>query len=47
MEGMIQKIKNGNTLITLGKGTVFLGNVFVPDDDKPFGIYFTKKTRKN
>lgn len=44
---MIQKLDNGNTLITLGEGTVFTGNVYAPDEDKPFGIYFTNERGKS
>lgn len=44
---MIQKLDNGNILITLGKGTVFTGNVYAPDEDKPFGIYFTNEKGKS
>lgn len=44
---MIQKLENGNTLITLGEGTVFTGNVHVNGDDKPFGIYFTNEKGKS
>lgn len=40
---MIRKLENGNTLITLGEGTVFTGNAFANDDKKPFGIFFTNK----
>ena len=40
---MIEKLKNGNTLITLGEGTVFTGNVSRSDDEKPFGIYFSDR----
>lgn len=43
---MIRKLENGNTLITLGKGTVFTGNVYVENSDKPFGIYFTNEQGK-
>lgn len=44
---MIRKLKNGNTLITLGEGTVYTGNVSEKDSDKPFGIYFTNKKGKS
>lgn len=40
---MIEKLKNGNTLITLGEGTVFTGNVSADENEKPFGIYFSDK----
>lgn len=44
---MIKKIKNGNTLITLGEGTVFTGNVSACESEKPFGIYFSDKESKS
>lgn len=44
---MIEKLKNGNTLITLGEGTVFTGNVSVDETEKPFGIYFSDKESKS
>src|SRR5437764_8051877 len=44
---MIEKLKNGNTLITLGEGTVFTGNVSADGDEKPFGIYFSDKESKS
>lgn len=40
---MIETLKNGNTMITLGEGTTFTGNVCAGDEQKPFGIYFTDK----
>ncbi|WCK57416.1 hypothetical protein PP175_25450 (plasmid) [Aneurinibacillus sp. Ricciae_BoGa-3] len=44
---MIEKLKNGNTLITLGEGTVFTGNVSADESEKPFGIYFSDKESKS
>lgn len=44
---MIEKLKNGNTLITLGEGTVFTGNISESEGDKPFGIYFSDKDSKS
>jgi hypothetical protein len=44
---MIEKLKNGNILITLGEGTVFTGNVNADETDKPFGIYFSDKESKS
>jgi hypothetical protein len=44
---MIEKLKNGNTLITLGEGTVFTGNVSADKSEKPFGIYFSDKESKS
>lgn len=44
---MIEKLNNGNTLITLGEGTVFTGNVSSENDEKPFGIYFSDKESKS
>jgi len=38
---MIKKLDNGNTVITLGEGTVFVGNVHVNDDKIASGIYFS------
>ena len=40
---MIEKLKNGNTLITMGEGTVFTGNIHLDKEDKPFGIAFTNE----
>lgn len=40
---MIQKLDNGATIITLGKGTVFTGNVYVDDSEVSSGIVFTDK----
>ncbi|MEX3625455.1 hypothetical protein [Viridibacillus arvi] len=40
---MIRKLENGNTLITLGEGTAFTGNIYADDDKKPFGIFFTNQ----
>lgn len=44
---MIEKLKNGNTLITLGEGTVFIGNVSADESEKPFGIYISDKENKS
>lgn len=44
---MIKKLSNGNTLITLGEGTVFTGNVHAHGDDKPFGIYYSNINGKS
>jgi hypothetical protein len=44
---VIEKLKNGNTLITLGEGTVFTGNVSADESEKPFGIYFSDKESKS
>lgn len=44
---MIEKLSNGNTLITLGEGTVFTGNVSDSDEEKPFGIYFSDREGKS
>jgi hypothetical protein len=44
---MIDKLLNGNTLITLGEGTVFTGNVSAVEEEKPFGIYFSDKEGKS
>ncbi|PAF19728.1 hypothetical protein [Terribacillus saccharophilus] len=44
---MIEKLKNGNTLITLGEGTTYIGNVGATDDEKPFGIYFSDKPEQS
>lgn len=44
---MIEKLKNGNTLITLGEGTVFIGNVSENESEKPFGIYISDKENKS
>ncbi len=44
---MITKLENGNTLITLGEGTVFTGNVYANDEEKPFGIYFSSEKGKS
>lgn len=38
---MIEKLKNGNTMITLGEGTVLMGNTSAGKDEKPFGIHIT------
>lgn len=38
---MIEKLKNGNTMITLGEGSVLMGQVSEKDGEKPFGIYIT------
>ena len=38
---MIEKLKNGNTMITLGEGSVLTGNVSEATGEKPFGIYIT------
>lgn len=41
---MIEKLSNGNTMITLGMGTVFVGNVHAgKEDEKPFGICFSNE----
>lgn len=40
---MIETLKNGNTMITLGEGTVLTGNVCAGEEQKPFGIYFTDR----
>lgn len=44
---LIQKLDKGNILITLGQGTVVIGNVYAPDEDTPFGIYFTNERGKS
>lgn len=44
---MIEKLRNGNTLITLGEGTVFTGNVKAGENDKPFGVYFSNVESKS
>lgn len=44
---MIERLKSGNRLITLGQGTVFTGNVCADKDEKPFGIYFRNKKGKD
>ena len=44
---MIEKLKNGNTLITLGEGSVFIGNVSAEESEKPFGIYISDKENKS
>lgn len=44
---MIEKLKNGNILITLGQGTVFTANACADDSEKPFGIYFSDKDSKS
>ena len=44
---MIKKLENGNTLITLGEGTIFTGNVHSENEDKPFGIYFSNEKGKS
>lgn len=38
---MIEKLKEGTTMITLGGGTVLMGNVKAKSEDKPFGIFLT------
>jgi hypothetical protein len=43
VKSLIEKLANGNTLITLGEGTVFVGNVHADKDEKPFGIYFSNE----
>lgn len=40
---MIRKLANDHTLITLGQQTVFLGNAYSPNEEKPFGICFSEK----
>lgn len=44
---MIEKLKNGNTLVTLGEGTVFIGNVGAGENEKPFGIYISDTEGKS
>ncbi|WP_121616636.1 hypothetical protein [Virgibacillus halodenitrificans] len=44
---MIQKLENGETLITLGEGTVLAGKVYGLDNEKPFGIDFTNEKGKS
>lgn len=43
---MIKKLDNGNTIITLGEGTVFSGNVSTENGQGPFGIYFSNQPEK-
>lgn len=38
---MIQKLINDHRMITLGENTVFSGNAYHPNEEKPFGIYFS------
>lgn len=38
---MIEQLKNGNTMITLGEGSVLSGMVSGAAGEKPFGIYMT------
>lgn len=40
---MIKKLENGTTVIQLGKGTVFTGNVYINDNREASGIYFTNE----
>lgn len=40
---MIRKLANDQILITLGQQTVFLGNAYAPNEEKPFGICFSEK----
>lgn len=44
---MIKKLENGSTLITLGEGTVYTGNVYVGDSNVASGIYFTNTKGKS
>jgi len=44
---LIRILENGNTLITLGEGTVFTGNVYVGKDDIASGIYYSNKKGKS
>lgn len=44
---MIKKLENGNTLIALGKGTVYTGNVYVGDSTVSSGIYYTNVKGKS
>lgn len=44
---MIRKLDSGETVITLGEGTVFTGNVHANENEKPFGIYFTNEKGKS
>lgn len=44
---MIEKLENGNTLVTLGEGTLYSGLAYTEGEDRPFGIYFSNAKGKS